>query len=84
VLDVIDELRTSGESVNSLRLSEHIVAKTVCRHAVKARDPLSGPELENLIRDLRHCAMPYTCPHGRPTLIEMSHRELEKKFGRVV
>jgi DNA mismatch repair protein MutL len=38
--------------------------------------------LENLIEDLRHCAMPYTCPHGRPTLIEMNFRELEKKFGR--
>ena len=45
-------------------------------------DPLAGPELENLVNDLRHCTMPYTCPHGRPTLIEMSYRELEKKFGR--
>ena len=51
--------------------------------AVKANDPLEGPELENLVNDLRQCAMPYTCPHGRPTLIEMSHRELEKKFGRL-
>ena len=37
------------------------MAKTVCRHAVKARDPLAGPELEALVEDLRHCAMPYTC-----------------------
>jgi DNA mismatch repair protein MutL len=58
------------------------VAKTVCRHAVKANDPLAGRELECLVEDLRHCAMPYTCPHGRPTLIEMNFRELEKKFGR--
>jgi len=58
------------------------VAKTVCRHAVKANDPLAGRELEALIEDLRHCSMPYTCPHGRPTLIEMNFRELEKKFGR--
>jgi DNA mismatch repair protein MutL len=83
VVDVLDELKASGESVNSLRLGEHTVAKTVCRHAVKANDPLSGSELENLIEDLRRCAMPYTCPHGRPTMIEMSHRELEKKFGRL-
>ena len=52
--------------MNSLRLGEHIVAKTVCRHAVKANDPLAGRELENLVDDLRRCAMPYTCPHGRP------------------
>jgi DNA mismatch repair protein MutL len=84
VLQLLDELKATGQEVNSLRLGEQMVAKTVCRHAVKANDPLSGPELENLITDLRHCAMPYTCPHGRPTLIEMNFRELEKKFGRVI
>ena len=82
VLAMLDELKASGLEVNSLRLGEQMVAKTVCRHAVKARDPLAGPELEALVEDLRHCAMPYTCPHGRPTLLEMNFRELEKKFGR--
>jgi DNA mismatch repair protein MutL len=82
VVTLIDALKAAGDSVNSMRLGEDVVAKTVCRHAVKANDPLAGPELENLVNDLRHCAMPYTCPHGRPTLIEMNFRELEKKFGR--
>ena len=82
VIELVDELKAAGQEVNTLRLGEHTVAKTVCRHAVKANDPLTGPELENLVEDLRHCAMPYTCPHGRPTLIEMNFRELEKKFGR--
>jgi DNA mismatch repair protein MutL len=84
VLDLVDELKAVGREVNSARLGEHVVAKTVCRHAVKANDPLAGRELENLVEDLRRCAMPYTCPHGRPTLIEMNYRELEKKFGRTV
>ncbi|MEP7366475.1 MAG: DNA mismatch repair endonuclease MutL [Acidobacteriota bacterium] len=82
VLELIDELKSAGAQVNAQRLGEHTIAKTVCRHAVKANDPLNGPELENLVNDLRACAMPYTCPHGRPTLIEMNYRELEKKFGR--
>jgi DNA mismatch repair protein MutL len=81
-LELVDELKAAGEDVNSARLGEHVVAKTVCRHAVKANDPLRGKELENLVDDLRKCAMPYTCPHGRPTLIEMNWRELERKFGR--
>ena len=81
-LELVDELQSAGEGVNSARLGEHVVAKTVCRHAVKANDPLTGRELENLVEDLRRCAMPYTCPHGRPTLIEMGWRELERKFGR--
>jgi DNA mismatch repair protein MutL len=82
VLDMIDELKAAGATVNAWRLGEHVVAKTVCRHAVKANDPLAGAELEGLLESLRHCRMPYTCPHGRPTLIEMNYRELEKKFGR--
>jgi DNA mismatch repair protein MutL len=82
VLDLVDELKAAGREVNLARLGEHTIAKTVCRHAVKAHDPLGGAELENLVEDLRRCAMPYTCPHGRPTLIEMNYRELEKKFGR--
>jgi DNA mismatch repair protein MutL len=82
VLDLVDELKAAGREVNLARLGEHTIAKTVCRHAVKANDPLAGAELEALVEDLRRCAMPYTCPHGRPTLIEMNYRELEKKFGR--
>ncbi|MGA2280407.1 MAG: DNA mismatch repair endonuclease MutL [Verrucomicrobiota bacterium] len=82
VLDLVDELKAAGREVNLARLGEHTIAKTVCRHAVKANDPLAGAELENLVEDLRRCVMPYTCPHGRPTLIEMNYRELEKKFGR--
>jgi DNA mismatch repair protein MutL len=83
VLELIDQLKAVGQEVNSLRLGEHVVAKTVCRHAVKANDPLTGPELEKLVDDLRRCLMPYTCPHGRPTIIEMNYKDLEKKFGRI-
>jgi DNA mismatch repair protein MutL len=82
VLGLIDELHAAGAAVNTLRAGEEMIAKTVCRHAVKANDPLATAELENLIEDLRRCTMPYTCPHGRPTLIEMGWRELERRFGR--
>ena len=34
--------------------------------------------------DLKQCSMPYTCPHGRPTIIEINERELAKKFRRIV
>ena len=80
-LDLVDELKAAGQDVNSARLGEHVIVKTVCRHAVKANDRCRA-RLENLVEDLRRCAMPYTCPHGRPTLIEMNYRELERKFGR--
>jgi DNA mismatch repair protein MutL len=81
--ELIDELKAAGAGVNAGRLSELVVAKTVCRHAVKANDTLRDAEVAQLVEDLRRCDMPYTCPHGRPTLIEMNFKELEKKFGRI-
>jgi len=81
---VIDDLKSAGNSTSPMRLGEEIIAKTVCRHAVKANDPLRYPEIEKLIRDLLECDLPYCCPHGRPTMIQISLAELEKKFGRKV
>ena len=82
--NVIDELRTASNSSSAVRLGEDMIAKTVCRHAVKANDPLRYLEVEKLIRDLLECELPYCCPHGRPTMIQISNAELEKKFGRKV
>ena len=81
---VIDDLKNASTSSSAMRLGEEIIAKTVCRHAVKANDPLRYPEVEKLIRDLLDCEMPYCCPHGRPTMIQISLTELEKKFGRKI
>ena len=81
---VIDELKSASSTSSPLRLGEDMIAKTVCRHAVKANDLLQYPELEKLIQDLLNCDLPYCCPHGRPTMIQISHLELEKKFGRKV
>ena len=81
---VIDDLKSTGNSTSAMRLGEEMIATTVCRHAVKANDPLRYPEVEKLIRDLLDCDLPYCCPHGRPTMIQISLAELEKKFGRKI
>lgn len=81
---VIDDLKSASDCTSPLRLGEDMIAKTVCRHAVKANDPLRYLEVEKLIRDLLDCDLPYCCPHGRPTMIQISHAELERKFGRKV
>jgi DNA mismatch repair protein MutL len=84
IRDIIDELREVSTQTSKLRLGEEMIAKTVCRHAVKANDYLREPELVRLIQDLLQCELPYCCPHGRPTMIQISYSELEKKFGRKV
>jgi DNA mismatch repair protein MutL len=82
--DIVDELRQTGEQIHARRLGEDKIATTVCRHAVKAHDPLRLEELRALLQQLHQCDLPYTCPHGRPTMIQISYAELEKKFGRKV
>ena len=79
---LVELQQEGGETRKSRRLSEEVVAKTVCRHAVKANDALKPPEWDQLLHDLLACDLPYTCPHGRPTMIQLSLAELEKKFGR--
>jgi DNA mismatch repair protein MutL len=81
---VIDDLKSVTNNSSAMRLGEEMIAKTVCRHAVKANDPLRYLEVERLIQDLLECDLPYCCPHGRPTMIQISLVELEKKFGRKV
>jgi DNA mismatch repair protein MutL len=80
--EIIDDLRETSAQSSKVRLGEEMIAKTVCRHAVKANDYLRELELVRLIQDLLACDLPYCCPHGRPTMIQMSYLELEKKFGR--
>ncbi|HEY8965843.1 MAG TPA: DNA mismatch repair endonuclease MutL [Candidatus Methylacidiphilales bacterium] len=83
VRNLVAELQEEGgETRKERRLSEEAVAKKACRFSVKANDRLSMPEAERLLADLMACDLPYTCPHGRPTMIQITKFELEKKFGR--
>jgi DNA mismatch repair protein MutL len=63
--------------------TEALVIKRVCKTAaVKAGQTLSRQEMEALIAQLEACAVPHTCPHGRPTLIHLSAALLARQFGR--
>ncbi len=79
---VIEELSSLSTKSSSLRLSEDAIATIACRASVKSNDVLSIPEMQALLKDLFACEMPYCCPHGRPTLVQISTAELERKFGR--
>jgi DNA mismatch repair protein MutL len=62
---------------------EEKVAKSLaCHGAIKAGQQLSNEEMRQLIRQLEQCDQPRSCPHGRPTLIHLSSRQLEREFGR--
>ena len=65
-------------------LRRETVIQAACKHAVKAGDPLQKEEIEELLRAFSEEGMPMTCPHGRPVMILMSKKELEKLFKRIV
>lgn len=65
-------------------LRRETVIQAACKHAVKAGDPLQKEEIEGLLHAFSDTGMPMTCPHGRPVMILMNKKELEKLFKRIV
>ena len=62
--------------------SADIAVTLACHSAVRAGQTLSDEEMRELIRQLEQADLPRTCPHGRPTVIHLSSRQLEREFGR--
>jgi DNA mismatch repair protein MutL len=60
------------------------VATMACKAAIKGNQKVSMQEAKSLFAQLLQLENPYTCPHGRPTMIRMTQYELEKKFKRVL
>ena len=74
-------LEASGEPRDTLR--ERILMRAACRGAVKAGQTLSPREVRALLEKMARALYPYTCPHGRPTVIRLSEKDLEKLFLRI-
>lgn len=84
---LIEMLDTLVDGIHSSVAPDMIaekVASMSCKAAVKGNSKLSAAEVEVLIGELLKLDNPYHCPHGRPTIIAMTKRELEKKFKRIV
>jgi len=79
VMTLLDSL-TSDEGI--LSQEERIAQSLACHSAIKAGDSLTTDEMRELMKQLEQTAQPRTCPHGRPTMIHLSSRQLEKEFGR--
>ena len=62
---------------------DKIAAEIACKASIKANHKISREEIDALVEKLRMCENPFTCPHGRPTIIKYSTLELEKLFKRV-
>ncbi|OUQ55728.1 hypothetical protein B5E58_11870 [Tyzzerella sp. An114] len=79
ILDIISD--KNKESVYDTKI--HDIATAACKAAVKANDKLSFQETHKMISELLKLENPFNCPHGRPTIIEITKYELEKLFKRI-
>ena len=82
LLGLIDDLKNQTTKGDFQSRKERALTFMACRSAVKFGDPLSAEEQKALVKKLQTLALPYTCPHGRPTMIELTFDELKKRFGR--
>ncbi|MFR9063662.1 MAG: DNA mismatch repair endonuclease MutL [[Clostridium] scindens] len=84
LLQMLDGLSDEVSRNLSPDMIDEKVASMSCKAAVKGNMKLSATEVDSLIGELLTLENPYHCPHGRPTIIAMTKRELEKKFKRIV
>lgn len=84
LLEMLDSLADGITTSMTPELIDEKVASMSCKAAVKGNNRLSAMEVDTLIQELLELDNPYHCPHGRPTIIAMTKRELEKKFKRIV
>ena len=81
--DFLSEIEVSDELAD-LDIFVHRVATEACKASVKGGEKLSFREAEALLDELMRCDDPYHCPHGRPTIIAFTKKDLEKRFKRIV
>ena len=84
LLEMIDHLSDELNRNQPSDLIDEKIASMSCKAAVKGNMSLSAAEVDTLIGELLLLDNPYHCPHGRPTIISLTKRELEKKFKRIV
>ena len=80
-LETLDEINTVARTAKQEK-EEKFIATVACKAAVKANMALTEQEVTSLMDKLLQLPNPFTCPHGRPTVIKMSKYDIERKFAR--
>ena len=81
--EIIEELTHTSVARRLLVPHESAIIMASCKMAVKKGDPLTMDEMMRLLADLAQMRNPFTCPHGRPILLALSHHEMDRKFHRI-
>ena len=83
IISKIFAILIENKKVDVITFRDSIAKQISCKGSIKANHALSRVEIDSLLEQLKLCKNPYTCPHGRPTIIEFSSTDLEKMFERI-
>ena len=82
IYDILSKM-IDEKKVDVIYFRDHIAKQISCKASIKANHTISRVEVDALISNLNKCDNPFTCPHGRPTIIKIDINELERKFERI-
>jgi DNA mismatch repair protein MutL len=78
-----EDLETAGTTATVDEAIKQIAATMACHAAVKANDPLTPEKMAHILDELRRTSYSTICPHGRPVMLRLTRREVEKNFQRI-
>jgi DNA mismatch repair protein MutL len=81
--EILDNIRNLGKG-NKEDVKYLKIATAACKSSIKAYDELTLEEMRHLIEELRFIDEPFTCPHGRPTMVKLTEKDMQKMFRRIV
>lgn len=84
VVDIIDLLAEGEKDLSLEEIEDEMLKMTACKSAIKAGEKLNQKGIEDLFVQMYRAENPYFCAHGRPTMVKLTKRELEKRFKRVI
>lgn len=84
IRNILEKIITMEKNFNVERFNDSVSATMACKASIKGNEAISIEEMEHLINELAKTDNPYTCPHGRPTIIHYPVYELEKLFKRAM
>ncbi len=82
--EAIIETAIEGDDLDAKAIRNDLAKLLSCKHSLKANAYVNKTEAQRLITDLTACERPYTCPHGRPIMVELTIHDIEKWFKRVI
>lgn len=83
-IESILHMLETNHKISIKTLRDDLAKDVSCKGAIKANQHISRAEVYQLLEDLKACDNPYTCPHGRPTLVKLTHYEIERMFKRII